>query len=780
MEDDKQHGIPNPIHKKIESVRSNRDQRAIRQRAEQLVRLTQTEISEMAFENVEAIVHELQVHQIELELQNEELRESQLALAQSHDRYLDLFDFAPVGYVISDQRGQIYEANLTAANMLRLPRGELVQKKLPHFASNSGGDQMHCFFQAVFSEEKSQCCEMELIREDGNSFIVRLESIVFNENEGGKRCRTALIDITKEREAKKWQEQAERLRGVVENLPAGAIFVETDGRIFLNRNAEEITGYTRTDLNTVTSWFRRLYPGQVTQVRELYEASRSAGFPELLSSQIRRKNGCVRHIEFAAHKFGDHEIWLVNDITARREAEEMLEQKQSYLKAILTTAADAIFTIDADGFVIGANPAAEKMFSYQSGSMVGVTASAFLPDLHRVLADKGLCKDPETGEIQREVEALRKDCSTFYGELSISEVNYLGIYTCILRDISQRKLSDEVLRERRELSEKLIENAPNIVLVLDLEGRIVRVNPTFEKLTGRKLPEIEGKFWLDNFIPERNREKNRTIFLTILSRPAALYNYTDPIIAQNSEERYISWNAAHLTDANGINIGLLCTGHDITDRLRLEGEVLTAVEEDRRRIAQDLHDGVGSQLVGINFHLGALKTKIDGGMPLASSEIESISTLVADAINQSRDIAQGIHPIGSEPEELMNALKKLTLRITAAHSASCQFHCESRVEIDQPVVANHLYRIVQEAVNNAVKHSGAQSITVSLDKKDDQICVVIVDDGSGFDTELQDFQGLGLHIMNYRTRAISGTLTIEKHGEAGTKITCSVPVPALP
>jgi PAS domain S-box-containing protein len=375
--------------------------------------------------------------------------------------------------------------------------------------------------------------------------------------------------------------------------------------------------------------------------------------------------------------------------------------------------------------------------------------------------------------------ACRKDGSTFMGELSIGEVDHPGSYTVILRNISERKLAEEFLRVRRDLSEQFIESAPNIVMVLDLEGRIVRVNPTFEKLTGRTKKEIEGEDWFDHFVPVRNRKKNRALFHSLLTGPP-LVEYIDPIIAKDNEEKFIEWNAAHLTDADGINTGLLCTGNDVTDRLRLEGEVISAVEEDRRWIAQELHDGVGSLLTGINFHLGALKEKVEAQTPLDPSEIEAVASLVGNAIDQSRNIAKGIHPIGADPEELVSALGRLISRMDGAHSALCRFICEPPVLLEDPVVANQLFRITQEAVNNAVKHSGAKSITVTLTKTADRIRVEIDDDGDGFDPDSQSPEGLGLHIMHYRTRAISGTLTVTSTPGKGTRVVCSVPIPEKP
>jgi PAS domain S-box-containing protein len=180
---------------------SRKHSHLLRQRAEELLRAKGPDISGMAVEDIQTLLHELQVHQIELELQNEELRQAQVELAESRDRYSDLYEFAPVGHLTLDEKGRIIESNLTAAGMLGVDRTAARGSDLSRFVDRESQDQLYFHLQAVFAGDRKQICELVLNKKDGTTPAVRLESIIQQSAEAvTRRCRTALIDITDVRE----------------------------------------------------------------------------------------------------------------------------------------------------------------------------------------------------------------------------------------------------------------------------------------------------------------------------------------------------------------------------------------------------------------------------------------------------------------------------------------------------------------------------------------------------------------------------------------------------
>jgi PAS domain S-box-containing protein len=184
----------------------------LRERAEALVSAKSLQVQTLQTSDVEALVHELNVHQVELKIQNEELREAQMELIQSRDRYSELYDFAPVGYITLDTDGRILEANLTAVTMLGNERDKLLGANLSKFIANHSQDDFYLHRQSVHSAASKQVCELDMHKADGTPLTIRLESIARADDEGWQ-CHTVLINVTELRQAvEQVQEGEEHLR----------------------------------------------------------------------------------------------------------------------------------------------------------------------------------------------------------------------------------------------------------------------------------------------------------------------------------------------------------------------------------------------------------------------------------------------------------------------------------------------------------------------------------------------------------------------------------------
>lgn len=213
---------------------------------------------------------------------------------------------------------------------------------------------------------------------------------------------------------------------------------------------------------------------------------------------------------------------------------------------------------------------------------------------------------------------------------------------------------------------------------------------------------------------------------------------------------------------------------------RLEIEVLNTAEDEKRRIAMELHDGVGAALGGINMLAKALEgslLKIDG----AAKEAEltgKIQQLLGDTIRQVRTLSRGLHPATAEPAGLVHALKDLAMNLNAGEETECRFENRRPVEINDPNVANHLYRIAQEAANNAIRHGSAKQVVIRLETMGERVLLDIEDNGKGFDPQqLPEDRGIGLHNMEYRSRAVLGAIRIDSKPGKGTHVVVQAPLP---
>lgn len=201
---------------------------------------------------------------------------------------------------------------------------------------------------------------------------------------------------------------------------------------------------------------------------------------------------------------------------------------------------------------------------------------------------------------------------------------------------------------------------------------------------------------------------------------------------------------------------------------RLESDLLEVSSAEQRRIGQDIHDGLGQQLAGIKFvaELAARNMSPKVGI---KKEMGQITKAIHEAILQSRRLARGLSPVDVESNGLMAALKELTENTAKLFRIDCEFHCQPPALIHDNASATHLYRIAQEAIQNAVKHGRATRVRVALTKAS----LTILDNGLGVSTGPQISQGMGLRIMHYRARTIGGSLTVKPAPKRGTKVICT-------
>jgi two-component system, sensor histidine kinase len=180
---------------------------------------------------VRQVLHEQRVHQIELEMQNEELRRAQAELEASRARYFDLYDLAPVGYVTLSEKGLILEANLTAASLLGVARGALVKQPLPRFILPEDQNIYYRHCQQLFEAGAPQVCELRMMKKNGIQFWARLEATAAEDANGTPVCRTVLSDITARKQADSLRRSEQLYRSLVENIDAGITLMDSSHTI---------------------------------------------------------------------------------------------------------------------------------------------------------------------------------------------------------------------------------------------------------------------------------------------------------------------------------------------------------------------------------------------------------------------------------------------------------------------------------------------------------------------------------------------------------------------
>ena len=214
---------------------------------------------------------------------------------------------------------------------------------------------------------------------------------------------------------------------------------------------------------------------------------------------------------------------------------------------------------------------------------------------------------------------------------------------------------------------------------------------------------------------------------------------------------------------------------DISERRRLEQEILSISEAERRRIGQDLHDGLGQMLTGIGLLHKNLSDQLQREEHAMASDAAEITDLIRDADQYARDLARGLTPVDLEASGLTEALNRLSDNAERLFDVHCRFEDVGTTLVHNSQAATHMYRITQEAVNNAVRHGEADRIRITLAGNEQQVRLRIRDDGAGFATEGITNGGMGLRIMKYRARIIGGSFDLNSAPGQGTTVTCTLP-----
>jgi signal transduction histidine kinase len=238
------------------------------------------------------------------------------------------------------------------------------------------------------------------------------------------------------------------------------------------------------------------------------------------------------------------------------------------------------------------------------------------------------------------------------------------------------------------------------------------------------------------------------------------------------EERYGGLlKSIKATDDSRLASAITILKSEVRQRRRLEVQLLKAVEAERERIGQDLHDDLCQRLGGMALLTASLARRISRKDEELGRELAQIPGLINETIESCRDLARGLHPITLASAGLPAALKELATRMPIG--IKLRWPHGERIPLE-PSTALHLYRIAEEAVANAAKHAEAKSITIELEVLEGRPVLVISDDGKGFGKQLKT-KGMGLRNMKYRANVIAAELTIEGHPGGGTRVRCKLP-----
>lgn len=465
-----------------------------------------------------ATIHELQVHQIDLEMQNEELRTAQKQLEDSRSKYTDLYDFAPIGYFTFDKKGYIIEANLTGCQMLGVERIKLIEKPFSSFVSKESQDKFYLYHRAALTPGLKQTCEITLVGKDGQKFEAQLESIPAADAEGNLTlCRTAITDITERKQAEAALRQSEhQLARSQEIAHLGSWELDlVNDQLSWSDEVYRIFGLQPQEFGaTYEAFLERVHPDDRAPVDEAYSGSIREGKDgyEIEHRVVKKPTGEIRYVHEKCEHFRDdsgkiiRSVGMVHDITERKHAAEQLEMVAKFPSEnpspILRIASDGtILYSNKPGLSLleewgrGVSQEAPKAWSEQvaraldSGQnivkevtcgkrIVSFVVAPVVEGGYVNLYGRDVTKERKANRALQEAHAeLEKKVQGRTAEL----IHTVGI---LQQEAEQRMRAEEALKAERERLNDVLETLPAYVCLLTPDYHMPFANRVFRELFG--------------------------------------------------------------------------------------------------------------------------------------------------------------------------------------------------------------------------------------------------------------------------------------------------------
>jgi PAS domain S-box-containing protein len=472
--------------------------------------------------------------------------------------------------------------------------------------------------------------------------------------------------------------------------------------------------------------------------------------------------------------FDERELRTVIEMALYKHGAEM-RLHQSYVEqdAILRTALDGFWLVDRRGRILEANEACGQIYGYTREEMLGKSIGDFETEYSPKEIGAMMEHIRKDGSARFEGRHRRKDGPPIDVEIS---VNYLphsgGRFFAFIRNITERQ---RVQAEREKLV-RLIEHSGDYIAMADLDGRLTYINAAGRGMIGFSEGQDPGTLHINDAVAPGWIEFFRhTVIPT--TRERGLWEGEMQLRNLQTGELIDVFRSTFLIrdPHTATPLCLATVTRDITERKRLERQLLETSERERQQLGSDLHDGLGQQLHGIHLLSTLLEKNLHTDESPRTADAARLNKFLVEAHEMARGLARGLQPVIPEPEGLMAALRELTAQTRELYHIDCRLLCQRPVLVAAPFVASHLYRIAQEAVNNAVKHARPTRIRIAIHANRGRIVLGVSDNGIGLRATRRQREGMGLRIMHHRAAVISGTLTVTCPSRGGTKVVCSIP-----
>jgi PAS domain S-box-containing protein len=717
-------------------------------------------------------------------------------------------DQAGDALVVFDAQLQVIYANPAACQMsgysVEELRGSPASALLPERAGSLLPAHLERLSRQPFSRD-----EWPLLCKDGREKIIDITTQRLPDG----RYLAIGRDLSESREAQR-QIASERcrLKTLVNAIPDAIWMKDTEGRyLAVNPGLEALLG--RSEAEIIGHDDQQLFPPEfanrsITSDHQVLERRQVQLFVE----HYRHPDGGLRQFETIKAPVFDAlgqltgVLGIARDMTLAQAAREALKESEKRFRTLFENASDAAFVIDSNMHFANINQRACDSLGYSRQELLGMTVADIDADEDsEELRDMALNPRADNAAITVYRQHRRADGSVFPVELRISRllIDDQPCFLALARDITEREETLQALRASAEFSRAVLDSTSSQVAVLDQDGRIVAVNESWRRFAReRTLSPVQlastgvGINFLEVCRSTQGEQRDSAMrachgVLDVLQGDADNFSFDCPCQSRD-EQMWFIMNVTPLRSGIG---GAVITYLDITEikhaqQMReravsqlkaLASKHLSIQEEERRLLSMEIHDQIGQMLTGLKLTLGTLLRKSTEQL-LCHSPMEHAIEIVDGLLDTTRDIARRLRPPMLDDLGLIPAVRWHVSKLTIPDGATISLDENIGQQRLPPAIELACFRLVQEAVSNALRHAGASTIIISIQRQSEQLKLSISDDGIGFDIEetfrkSEKLTSLGLLGMRERVADLAGDFQLQSTQRCGTNLTASFSLP---
>ncbi len=641
--------------------------------------------------------------------------------------------------------------------------------------------------------------ELEVIHPDGTKKMIVARGEAIRGPDGRVvYLRGTSQDVTQQREiTQKMLENQTQLATIIASAMDAIITLDNEHRILIfNAAAEKMFRCSAQDVIGTTidrfipQRFRTEHPEHIRKFREEGMASRSA----VGALWGVRATGDEFPIEASishAEAGGKHLLTVViRDVTERRDAEEALRAAERQFRRVVEHIGDALIVDDVKGNVVFANDRFLEMFGFRRDELPNITIEDYVaPEYRTELRHRHESRiKGEAVPIHFEYEGCHRNGKRMWLEVDVVSIEdqhgkVVGTQSA-LREITARKESERVLRESEERFRLVANAAPVMIWMSNTDKLCIYFNKQWLNFTGRPIESELGTGWAEGVHPDDVTHCLQTYNSCFDQRHS--FNLEYRLRRHDGEYRWILDAGVPRFNADGSFAGYIGSCIDVTERKELEealhnvsGKLIAAQEEERRHIARELHDDINQQLALLHMSLDQLKRKPPRVAELCSRMDELLSR-ISRIESDIQALSHRLHSSKLEYLGLVMAVKGFCEEFAVQHQVEVRLSHEQVPDSMPKDVSLCLFRVVQAALTNALKHSGVKSFEVHLCGTAAGVHLSVRDKGTGFDLEnVLKGHGLGLISMHERVHLLKGKLSVQSKPHGGTTIEVDVPLLVL-